>query len=146
MAAASKTYSGFNILAKGEWLGKDLLFILLQQLQLTAASDLFPHIPLRAWQQQSFSGSGDLRGSWKQDCQCEEKGLQSIMKLLWHLFLCLAQNRVAWQHSGGVSFPWWETWDNESVVQLIKSQWHLLGALLASSEGWKSLDRARVLP
>lgn len=45
-----------------------------------------------------------------------------------------------------VSFPRWETWDNESVVQLIKSQWHLLGALLASSEGWKSLDRALLLP
>lgn len=51
---------------------------------------------------------------------------------------CLATNALAesWSSDEG----------SESVMRLINSQWHLLGALPESSEDWKSLDRAWIIP
>lgn len=41
---------------------------------------------------------------------------------------------------------WSSDGSSESVMRLINSQWHLLGALPENSEGWKSLDRAWIIP
>lgn len=114
VAATPKPYSGFNSLATGEWLSKGHLFVpLQQQYKHTSHWEIISSRVFRAAETCVVTEG--------QVCRCEGKG-KLALKPLWHLFLCSAQDRVAWQRAGRVLVLLWEMQGNESVMQLTNLQ------------------------